>query len=66
MTIRTEDRERLKKQAVIIRGPDGVSYSCDRCAFTRTYGTEQGAINGAADHLATAHKARLTLAGCGL
>ena len=66
MTIKTEDRERLLKQAVIrrfalpVRGT-AYSFACDRCDFHREWKTETGAVTGAATHLLQAHRVKLTI-----
>lgn len=65
MSIRTEDRERIRRQATIVRRwinrDHPYAFECDRCSFQRDYATESGAVNGAAEHLAVVHRARLTL-----
>lgn len=36
-------------------------WSCPRCPFSRTYATDQGALQGAAKHLLEAHRVRLMI-----
>lgn len=67
MSIRTQDRPVIRKQAVIVRRelpPRGTVYSfgCDGCRFRRDWSTESGAVNGIAKHLREAHRTTLTLA----
>lgn len=66
MTIRTEDRERVRKQALIVRASGAFRYACDRCRFRREWSTEAGALNGVATHLLQVHRAKLTLEAAGV
>lgn len=62
MTIKTEDREVIKRKFAVIRKMEngGYHWRCDKCAFYRVWSTEGGAVNGVAEHLRT-HGVRLTL-----
>jgi len=64
MTIRTGDREVIRKQVVIRRQPGGgLKFNCgeEGCTFARTWSTEAGGVNGVATHLMQAHRKKLVL-----
>ncbi len=66
MSIRTEDRETVRRQVsrvYVSQDRDGRHYqwSCPHCLFCRTWGTESNAYTGAAQHLLVDHRIRLVL-----
>lgn len=57
MTLALVDGKKFEDRVLIHEG----EWSCPECAFRRTFGTKQGALMGATDHLRTAHGLRLSL-----
>lgn len=41
--------------------PKAGEFRCALCSFVRTFGTDKGALDGAAKHMLEAHRVRLTL-----